>query len=124
MSKANRVKRAKLLSLFFVERIKSEILGKDYELSFAFIESSEMQKLNFKYRSKDYATDILSFPLSDTSGEILICKEKAEEKSKDFDMSPEDYLVFLVIHGLLHLKGYDHGEEMESLEKKYLAKFK
>lgn len=107
-----------------VETIKEEILGKAYELSFAFVEKEEMQKLNLKYRGKDYATDILSFPLSDASGEILICKEVATEKSKDFDMSPSEYLVFLVIHGLLHLKGYDHGQEMESLEKKYLAKFK
>ncbi len=107
-----------------VETIKEEILGKAYELSFAFIEAPEMQKLNKEYRDKDYPTDILSFPLSDTAGEILICKEVAAEKSKDFDMSESDYLVFLVIHGLLHLKGYDHGQEMESLEKKYLAKFK
>lgn len=124
MSKANRVKRSKFLSLFSIERIKSEILGETYELSFAFIETPEMQKLNKEYRGKDYPTDILSFPLSDTAGEILICKEVAKEKSKDFDMSESDYLVFLVIHGLLHLKGLDHGEEMESLEKKYLAKFK
>lgn len=111
-------------SHFDIEKIKTEILGKAYELSFAFIKVDEMQKLNKEYRGKDYPTDILSFPLSDTSGEILICKEVAKEKSKDFDMSPEDYLVFLIIHGLLHLKGYDHGEEMESLEKKYLTKFK
>ena len=91
MSKANRVKRSKFLSLFSIERIKSEILGETYELSFAFIETPEMQKLNKEYRGKDYPTDILSFPLSDTAGEILICKEVAKEKSKDFDTAVECY---------------------------------
>ena len=111
-------------SLFDIEKIKTEILGKAYELSFAFIDKEEMQKLNREYRGKDYPTDILSFPLSDTSGEILICREKADEKSKDFDMTKSEYLIFLIIHGLLHLKGFEHGKEMETLEKKYLAKFK
>ena len=107
-----------------VEQIKEEILGKAYELSFAFIETSEMQRLNLKYRNKDYATDILSFPLSETSGEILICKEIAKQKAPDYNLSSTDYLLFLLIHGLLHLKGLDHGQKMENLEKKYLAKFK
>ena len=96
MSKANRVKRSKFLSLFSIERIKSEILGETYELSFAFIETPEMQKLNKEYRGKDYPTDILSFPLSDTAGEILICKEVAKEKMDDLNTKDLDQAVKIV----------------------------
>lgn len=98
-------------------------MGKRYELSFSFINKAEIHKLNKKYRKKDKPTDILSFPLSKTSGEILICKEIAKLKSKDFGLKSADYLLFLFIHGCLHLKGLDHGEEMEKLEQKYFRKF-
>ena len=106
-----------------IEQLKSEILGKAYELSFAFISKEEIQTLNKKYRKKDKPTDILSFPLSPTSGEILICKEITNQKAPDHNLSPKDYLLFLTIHGLLHLKGLDHGAEMEKLEQKYFKKF-
>lgn len=111
------------MSISVAQKIKAEILGRDYDLSFAFISKDEIHKLNKKYRKKDKPTDILSFPLSKTSGEILICKEIAKLKSKDFGLKNADYLPFLFIHGCLHLKGLDHGEEMEKLEQKYFKKF-
>ena len=107
----------------FVERIKKEILGKQYELSFAFVSENKIKALNKIYRKKNKATDVLSFPISKNSGEILICKTAAKEKSKNFldpaTNSPitfQNYLIFLVIHGALHLKGLNHGVKMERYE--------
>ncbi len=111
------------MDLARIEKIKEEILGGDYELSFAFINKEEIHVLNKKYRKKDSPTDILSFPLSPTSGEILICKEVAKQKAPEHGLSPKGYLLFLTIHGLLHLKGLDHGSKMEKLEQKYFEKF-
>jgi probable rRNA maturation factor len=112
---------------FNIENIKDEILGKRYELSFSFISKGKIKELNKNYRGKNEPTDILSFPLTKDSGEILICKEMAKKKletvwKENFKKLP-DYLLFLTIHGILHLKGLDHGNKMESLEQKYFKKF-
>ncbi|MFT5280847.1 MAG: putative rRNA maturation factor [Flavobacteriaceae bacterium] len=103
--------------------IKEKILGKKYELSIAFIGPKEMQAVNKFHREKDYATNVLSFPLSDSEGEILICLSVARKEAKDFEMSYTDFIVKLLIHGMLHLKGFDHCEEMDTLENKYHKKF-
>lgn len=105
-------------------QIKKAILGSKYELSFSFVLPHEIQKLNKTYRNINKPTDILSFPLSDTSGEILICKAEAKKEMLKFDRSYNNFLGFLFIHGLVHLKGYDHGQEMENVEEKFRRKFK
>lgn len=114
-----------------VEATKKEILGKQYELSFAFISKSKIKQLNGKYRSKNEPTDILSFPLEKNLGEIFICKEIAKQKSKKFldpiTQSPinfENYLIFLVIHGCLHLKGLGHGAKMEAYELTHYSQYR
>ena len=98
------------------EKIKNDILGKQYELSFAFIDKNRSKFLNKTYRKKDEPTDVLSFPLSKNCGEILICKAIAKIKAPEFDMSFANYLLFLVIHAVLHLKGMEHGSKMERYE--------
>lgn len=108
---------------FDINGIKNKILGKHYELSFAFVSKNKIRELNRTYRDKDEPTDILSFPLDKSHGEILICKEIAKKKSKDFGLTFDDYLVFLIIHGCLHLKGLVHGSRMEKLEEKYCKIF-
>jgi len=105
-----------------IEKIKDEILGKRYELSFSFISKNKIRALNKKYRGKDEPTDILSFPLDKNLGEILICKEIVEKKSKDFNLKSDDYLLFLVIHGALHLKGMTHSSKMKRYELKYYSR--
>lgn len=103
------------------EKLKNDILGKDYSLSIAFVTEKKSQAVNKKYRRKDKATNVLSFPLRPNQGELLLCrsviKKEAEDSGRDFSK----WLEFLIIHGLLHLKGYDHGPKMKALEKKYLA---
>lgn len=103
---------------------KDEILGKKYNLSLAFIGAKKAKALNIATRKKTYVPNVLSFPLSDTQGEIYLCPETAYSEAKDFKLSPKGYIAFLFIHGLLHLKGSDHGAAMESLEQRYLKQFK
>ncbi len=103
--------------------IKNEILGKNYELSLVFINRKRAIQMHKDWKSKNDPVNILSFPLSKNEGEIVISLEKARTECKNFDRTYENYLGFLFIHGCVHLKGYAHGNKMESLEKKYRAKF-
>jgi probable rRNA maturation factor len=103
--------------------IKEKLLGKDYDLTIVFCSPAESKERNKAYRGKDYPTNILSFPLSDSEGEIYISLSVARKDAKKFDQTYEQFLHLLVIHGCLHLKGHEHGSTMEELENKYLRKF-
>lgn len=111
-----------------IESIKKDILGKNYELSIAFISENKSRELNKKYRGKDKATNVLSFSLRKNAGELVLCKavikNEIKNQSKNFDKTFEEWLGFLVIHGMLHLKGLEHGKKMEKLEEKYLSRTK
>lgn len=106
------------------EKIKVAILGSKYELSLVFTTPQKIQKLNKIYRNINKPTDILSFPLSKTTGEIFICKSEARKEAVKFSRTYSNFLLFLYIHGLIHLKGYNHGKKMEKLEEKFRKKFK
>jgi probable rRNA maturation factor len=94
------------------ELFKNKVLGEKYELSLVFCGASLAHKLNLQYRNKDKVANVLSFPLSKNSGEIFInLSEKMEFGVKE-----------LFIHGLLHLKGMEHGRKMERAEKMLLTK--
>ncbi|MEZ0209188.1 MAG: rRNA maturation RNase YbeY [Candidatus Paceibacterota bacterium] len=103
--------------------VKEKLLGKQYNLTVVFCTPKESQEKNKTYRGKDYPTNILSFPLSDTEGEIYISLSTARKDAKQFEMTYEQFLHLLFIHGCLHLKGHDHGSTMEELEDKYLKAF-
>lgn len=105
------------------ETIKEAILGKRYALSLVFVGSTRAQSLNKKYRNKTYVPNVLSFPLTEDQGEIYIAPEVAARESKKWNMTPKQYMGYLFIHGLLHLKGYDHGATMDKAEKRYLKRF-
>lgn len=104
--------------------MKEKILGKGYELSVAFVTEKKAQSINIERRKKDYVPNTLSFPLSKQSGEIILCKSILQKQYKDFDMSYTDYIIFILIHSMLHLKGMDHGPAMEKIEQKLLGQFK
>jgi rRNA maturation RNase YbeY len=70
--------------------------------------------------AKSYTPNVLSYPLTDETGEIFICPTVAQKEAHKFNLSYEGYVAYLLIHGLLHLKGYDHGDTMEKLERKYV----
>jgi len=114
--------KGKLPRLPFVEA-KEKILGNEYNLSLVFIGASKSRELNQKYRTKDKVANVLSFPLENNSGEIFITPSKAKTEAKKFDMTTHDFILYLFIHGLLHLKGLDHGEEMDREEEKYKKEF-
>jgi probable rRNA maturation factor len=118
----NNLTKGKLPSLPFAN-YKEAVLGADYDLTLNFVNSTTIHKLNRDYRDHDKVTDILSFPLTPKTGEIFICLTYANKKAKSFNRSSVNYLSFLVIHGLVHLKGFDHGDIMETEEKKYRKKF-
>jgi probable rRNA maturation factor len=114
--------KGKIPSLPF-SSIKDNILGKKYSLSLAFLAEKKMLEINRKYRKKNKSTNILSFPLSKTEGEILICPATAKSELKKFGRTYPELLQFLVIHGMLHLKGMEHSSRMEEAEKKYDQKY-
>ena len=105
------------------QEMKNAILGKRYDLSLSFVGPTQAKKLNEQYRKKDYVPNVLSFPLDATHGEIIICPVVAKTQAKDFDLSVEGYIAYLFIHGLVHLKGHDHGATMDRLEQKFLRQF-
>lgn len=86
------------------------MLGENYELSLVFCSDALSRKLNRAYRGKDKAANVLSFPLSKTSGEIFINLARLGQFSA----------THLFIHGCLHLKGMEHGAKMMKLERKLL----
>jgi probable rRNA maturation factor len=114
--------KGKLPSLPFVS-MKNKILGKDYEFGLTLLTPRKQKEINLKYREKNETTNILSFPLSKTSGEITIDPIKVKKDAPLFDMNYTQFFKFLFIHGCLHLKGFEHSSTMEKAEKKYLKMF-
>ena len=94
-------------------RIKDDILGRDYELSLVLVDEAKSKELNKKYRHKDKPANVLAFALEKNEGEIFLTPS----------IIKKDELIFMFIHGLLHLKGLKHGIIMEKEEKKFLAKW-
>ncbi|MBI5126510.1 MAG: rRNA maturation RNase YbeY [Candidatus Taylorbacteria bacterium] len=116
------VTKAKLPRLAFAD-MKDAILGPDYTLDFSIVDTETIHHLNRTTRGIDAPTDILSFPLSDTEGEIYLNPEYTEIEAKKFDRDYDNFVGFLFIHGLVHLKGFDHGSTMERIEAKFRKQF-
>ncbi len=114
--------KGKLPRLPFVS-MKDTILGTKYELSVVFATKKVSAELNEKYRGKVGPTNILSFALSSSSGELVLEEGMVRKNAPDFDMTYEKFLAYLLIHGMLHLKGIDHGSTMDREERKFLKKF-
>lgn len=107
----------------------------DAEVSVTFVDDLEIQELNKNYRGKDQATDVLSFPMYEAEetqiivddeeedlmlGDIIISVPSAREQALEYGHSFERELGFLMVHGFLHLLGYDH--ESEEMEKEMFTK--
>ena len=104
-------------------KIKNRVLGKDYNLSLVFIGEKLSKKLNGSYRDKNKPTNILSFPYDKKNGEIFITPSVVKKQKKQFQREYNNLIAFLFIHGLMHLKGYEHGDTMERLEAKLRKQF-
>lgn len=106
------------------------------ELSLVFTNDEAIREINAEWRDKDKPTNVLSFPAYPIEpgdmpgpmlGDIVIARETVEREALDLEKSFEDHLTHLLVHGFLHLIGYDHietdeAEEMEGLETRILAK--
>lgn len=113
---------------------------KDAEVSISFVSEEEIQAINRDYRDKDEVTDVISFALLDddsdvdiigmpvTLGDIIINTNRADEQAKEYNHSYKRELMFLSLHGFLHLLGFDHmneedEKEMFGLQKEILDAF-
>jgi probable rRNA maturation factor len=106
----------------------------DSELTIRLVDEAEGRALNHTYRHKDYATNVLSFPADVPDemldipllGDLVICAPVVEREAHEQAKAREAHWAHLVIHGCLHLLGFDHiidaeAEEMEALERELLA---
>lgn len=99
-----------------------DVIGKsDYSATIAFVSDKNIQKLNQQFRGIDKATDVLSFPADEPNnlGDVAISVDTAASQAKDNGLSFENEIAQLILHGLLHLSGYDHetdNGEMNRLE--------
>jgi len=106
-----------------LERIADEILDTSYDVSIVIVGEKRAHSLNKEYRNKDYTPNVLSFPLDETTGEIFLNPKSAVLEAEKFSLTPINYLYYLLIHSMLHLKGLDHGDEMTAKEVLYMKKF-
>ena len=131
-TKGEKIDEKYFLALTKALDVTLEIVGieGDYEVSFSVVDEGEIQDLNRDYRGVDAVTDVLSFPLFSREeledgailGDIVICSQRAREQAKDFGHSYEREIVYLSVHSLLHLLGYDHEEEKDKAEMRALEK--
>ncbi len=93
-----------------------QLAGKeDYELSLLITDDEAIQHINLTWRQKDKATNVLSFPMGDDEdspqpmlGDIIISVDTAKREAEDKKLGLQPYLTRLLIHGFVHLLGYDH----------------
>lgn len=80
------------------------------ELTLVFLDKKPAQKINNEFRGKDYATDVLSFDSMDPSsfGELILCPEVLKKQAKEHKLTFQKELGYMLLHGTLHLLGYDH----------------
>jgi probable rRNA maturation factor len=100
-----------LVDTDLLEKIAEDLTQRQIEL--VITDNEGIKALNTQHRGKDEATDVLSFPMDDSTpytplGVIVISKEHVIEKAKEYGHSTQEELTLLFIHGLLHLIGFDH----------------
>ena len=98
-------------------------------LTLRFVNTAEGQKLNFAFRKKDYATNVLTFPYelskNTLAADIIFCLPVIQKEAKEQNKHLKAHLAHLIVHGCLHAQAYDHeikkdAEKMEALEVKLL----
>lgn len=114
--------------------IASEPFSNAQEITVRIVDACESQQLNLNYRGKDKATNVLSFPFEsppevtlDLLGDLLICAEVVEQEAQQQNKQLLHHWAHMIVHGTLHLLGYDHiedddAQQMEALEISILAK--
>ncbi|MEW6998037.1 rRNA maturation RNase YbeY [Colwelliaceae bacterium BS250] len=97
--------------------------NKDFELTLRLVDISESQQLNHQYRGKDKPTNVLSFPFEvpdgielDLLGDLVICADVVENEAITQNKTVNAHWAHMIIHGCLHLLGYDHISEDDAIE--------
>lgn len=126
------------LEKLILSALPEKFIGADvFQIDLSIVSDEEIQRLNREYRGKDQVTDVLSFAYNESSvdfplgeeakplGDIIISIDQVKRQAIEFKQGPEKEFYLLLIHGILHLLGYDHLEaseasEMEKLEDQLL----
>lgn len=122
----NRQRKAKIPNRdwsVLADRILERIGRRESSATIAFVSDNKIRQLNRRYRGIDKATDVLSFPSGNDDdvelGDIVVSVEKASVQARQNGLKMEQEIAQLILHGLLHLCGYDHetdNGEMNRLE--------
>lgn len=107
-----------------IMRFARAAMMRDMEITIRIVNAAEGQQLNFDYRHKDYATNVLSFVYESepvVHGDLVLCAPVISREAVEQDKPVLAHYAHMIIHGVLHLHGYDHiseaeAEEMEALE--------
>jgi probable rRNA maturation factor len=112
-----------------LRRWAAAALERDASVTLRFVGRREGEKLNARYRGKDYATNVLAFVYDETTpveGDVVLCAPVLRQEAKAQRKALADHCAHLVVHGILHLQGYDHATDrsartMETRETAILA---
>ncbi len=94
--------------------IEQEIGKQSMDVSIGFVSRGDIRKANKQYRGNDRVTDVLSFLLEQDQGEILLSYEQARDQAKEMRHTVRAEITFLIVHGILHLVGYDHEHKIDA----------
>lgn len=123
---------APLLTPVFVQRILQAVQRQVHlptawkTISVVAVGDAAMRKLNQQHRQANYIPDVLSFPYGDDGGEVVICYPQMRRQAQHKQVLQKSELAWLLVHGILHIAGYDHetthdAQIMRPLEQKILA---
>ena len=123
--------------LVWLEQVLPEFQGES-ELTVRIVDEAESQSLNHQYRGKDYPTNVLSFPFDvplhvteemefPLLGDLIICAQVVNREAEEQNKTQDAHWAHMLLHGCLHLLGYDHiedveAEQMEAIEIEFLQK--
>ena len=106
---------------------RENVKSNNVELSLTFVDKDEIKDINWQFRNIDKVTDVLSFPQYENPedidqdfevmlGDVVICSQVAKEQAEEFGHSLERELVYLFVHSIFHLLGYDHMVDEDKVE--------
>ncbi|GAB1395094.1 hypothetical protein MASR1M60_32580 [Rhodocyclaceae bacterium] len=115
-----------------VRRWALAALETDVQVAIRFVAAREGRRLNHDFRGKDYATNVLSFvyETDPVIGDLVVCLPVVKREAKEQKKPLKAHLAHMIVHGMLHLQGYDHetgqhdAEIMEQREREILARFR
>lgn len=95
----------------FFKKVFEDLFDIDFHINIIFINRDDMKALNKEFRGIDKETDVLSFGPYGSEGEVYVCPEVSDD------------IVNMAIHGVLHLQGWDHEDEMYNIQERHLKNF-